>query len=366
MSQAKQTQIIYITIWVMFNLFSLHSAKAFVVPDIIYFGGIELRLNDNIKRAIEKEANRLLSNQTQWNETVSKSKILLPIIDSILSYQDDEFPADFKYLAILLSNFNNINQGIWQIDDDRAKKMGLFANDCVDERLNIILATKSIKKYLKSFNIYFNNWLYTLASYKEGFDNVVKKMSTLSEKDKVIGIKKINLSESEPQYLISFLAYKLLLEEEFKKNETIHEKAIIYTRGANKTLFQIAKETNVPLPIVEMYNQWLKASRIPLDKEYPVLLIISTQPEQLQNVMTDYPTTSTTDHTSMNISVQSIQMDQQEAYLQHVVQKGENIYTISDHYGVSWQSVQINNALTDNDKLKQGQILKIKVGNGQR
>lgn len=58
--------------------------------------------------------------------------------------------------------------GFWQFKKEAATEVGLRLHDGVDERLNIVSSTRGAARYLKINNAFFDNWLYALLAYNTG------------------------------------------------------------------------------------------------------------------------------------------------------------------------------------------------------
>jgi membrane-bound lytic murein transglycosylase D len=58
--------------------------------------------------------------------------------------------------------------GFWQFKDFTGREVGLRIDNLVDERLNIVSATQGAAKYLSRHNFYFDNWIYSLLAYNTG------------------------------------------------------------------------------------------------------------------------------------------------------------------------------------------------------
>jgi membrane-bound lytic murein transglycosylase D len=59
--------------------------------------------------------------------------------------------------------------GFWQFKRDAALEVGLRIDKNIDERLNIVSSTKGAAKYIKKNNrIYFDNWVHALLAYQQG------------------------------------------------------------------------------------------------------------------------------------------------------------------------------------------------------
>lgn len=58
--------------------------------------------------------------------------------------------------------------GFWQFKKEAATEVGLRLDGGVDERLNIVSSTRGAARYLKKNNAFYDNWLYALLAYNTG------------------------------------------------------------------------------------------------------------------------------------------------------------------------------------------------------
>jgi membrane-bound lytic murein transglycosylase D len=58
--------------------------------------------------------------------------------------------------------------GFWQFKKEAAEEVGLRLDGGVDERMNIVSSTRGAARYLKKHNLFFDNWIYALLAYYAG------------------------------------------------------------------------------------------------------------------------------------------------------------------------------------------------------
>ena len=59
-------------------------------------------------------------------------------------------------------------KGFWQFMRGTGREFGLEINNNVDERFNLVLATKAAAQYLKQAKKEFGNWTLAAAAYNAG------------------------------------------------------------------------------------------------------------------------------------------------------------------------------------------------------
>jgi membrane-bound lytic murein transglycosylase D len=256
-------------IFLFFTCYSLTFGQGPRVPNQIEFADLKLRLHDHVRKEIQKEVDALHRSEKYFNIKLDRVNLYFPIIERIL--QEENVPDDFKYLVIqesaLISDAVSTSNavGFWQFKIPSAKEVGLRVDRNVDERLNITASTHGAAKYLKRNNFYFNNWLYALLAYNMG----VGGANTLVN-DKYFGAKKMDLNRKTHWYLIKFLAHKIAFESDIHKgdNKRLYE----YNDGSGKSLKQIAGTLGVDYEELINYNKWLKRGKVPEDKIYAVII----------------------------------------------------------------------------------------------
>lgn len=259
----------------------LHSAVAAggpVVPGKIEFADMRLDLHPHVQREIQEEVDALHRSQKYFNIMLERVNLYFPIIERI--FKEENVPDDFKYLVIqesaLISDAVSTSNavGFWQFKIPSAQEVGLRVDRSVDERLNISAATRGAAKYLKRNNFYFNNWVYALLSYNMG----VGGANSLVNK-KYFGAKQMDLNRKTHWYLIKFLAHKIAFEEFLDERNA--KRLYEYTDGGGMTLSQIAGTLGVDYEELKNYNKWLRRGKVPEDKLYAVIVPgLATAPVQ--------------------------------------------------------------------------------------
>src|SRR5688572_8434543 len=121
------------------------------VPHKMHFGGMTLNIHADARAEIQKDVDRLHSSPRYFNLMVERAKTYFPIIER--TFKEERVPDDLKYLALqesaLISNAVSTSNavGYWQFKAETAKEMGLLVNNRVDERMNIVAASRGAAKY---------------------------------------------------------------------------------------------------------------------------------------------------------------------------------------------------------------------------
>lgn len=241
------------------------------VPSEIRFANMQLELSDDARKKIQTDVDALVRYEKYFNAKVERVDAYFPLIEEVL--REEQVPEDIKYLVIqesalvgdAVSSSNAI--GYWQFKQAAAEEVGLAINNAVDERMNIIAATRGAARYFKSNNAYFDNWLYALMAYYEGPGGALKKVD-----EKQYGARKMRLKGNTHWYVLKYLSHKIAFEQAVGQNPTPPVQLITDTHGAGKTLADIAQEFDIKVADLEPYNRWLRQKRVPEDKTYHVIV----------------------------------------------------------------------------------------------
>ncbi len=239
------------------------------VPHKMSFAGMTLTIRDDAKREIQKDVDALTQSPRYFEVKVERAKTYFPIIEKI--FEEERVPDDFKYLALqesaLVSDAVSVSNavGFWQFKDFTALEMGMRIDNQVDERMNLISATRGAAKYLKKNNFQFNNWIYALQSYQMGAGGVSRSVGDLQN-----GARHMEITSDTYWYVKKFLAHKVAFENALSGEAKL--KVIPYPTQSGKSLQEIASEFSTEEATLKEYNKWLKGESIPKDKPYTVLI----------------------------------------------------------------------------------------------
>ncbi len=255
----------------LFTFAGLQAQHKVEVPSRIHFADIRLDLTPEARKKIQTDVDALLRHEKYFTAKVNKVDSYLPLIEQVL--REENVPDDIKYLVIqesalvgdAVSSSNAV--GYWQFKAPTGREVGLTINNEVDERMNIITATRGAARYFKNNNTYFDNWLYALLAYYAGPGGALK----IADK-KYYSKREMRLDGNTHWYVIKFLAHKIAFEQAVGKNPRPEMLLFTYTEGNGKTLAQVAREFDLQETDLEPYNKWVRRNRIPDDKRYYVII----------------------------------------------------------------------------------------------
>lgn len=251
-----------------------------VVPNEVKFANVTFQLNDVTKYLVLSEMKDILSNRQVLLNKLEKATLFFPIVEPILREQG--VPDDFKFLV----NYDKYQSSIerngiieagvfWCLDRQKAEEVDLLINTQVDERKHLIVSTRGAALCLKRNNILYNNWgatLYSLIAHKK----IINQLEVNRKWANTSGNENQYIALDSPAYiaLLQFLAYKLVIEQEFPAFKPQVSKIVYeYPYSKGKSLNRISAELKVDLAVLNEYNPWLLAKNVP-DTDCQVLVII--------------------------------------------------------------------------------------------
>lgn len=375
------------------------------VPHKMHFADITLTIRDDARREIQKDVDAMTKYPRYFGVKVERAKTYFPIIEKI--FEEERLPEDFKYLALqesaLISDAVSVSNavGFWQFKDFTAMEMGMRVDNEIDERKNIYSSTRGAARYLKKNNYLFNNWLLALQSYQMGGGGVQRSMG-----DEYNGARHMEITADTYWYVKKFLAHKIAYEGLIKGEPQV--KVVQFQTQSLKTLPQLATELSIDEATLKEYNKWVLADKIPADKSYSVIVPsgqltkefntlvlastkgsqaepIATKPKlekkQINGVMAIKAVAGETtmalatrgnvslseflkyneiavDHEPLAGSFYFLQKKKTKSdQLNHTVQPDENLWAISQEYGVQLKRLKKLNRISDSNSLRPGAVV---------
>lgn len=239
------------------------------VPHKMTFAGISLTIQDDVRAEIQKDVDALTKSPKYFEIKAERAKSYFPIIEKI--FREENIPDEMKYLVLqesalipdAVSTSNAV--GFWQFKAETARDFGLVVNGVVDDRMNIVHATRGAARYFKKSNTYFNNWLLVIQSYQMGIGGTQR-----SDGEKLSGLRHMDINASTYWYVKKFLAHLIA----FRDLKIENPRTVLSTLTLNKetTLELLASRSGVPLQQVQDFNKWAKTGLVPGDREYAVII----------------------------------------------------------------------------------------------
>lgn len=270
----------------MRSIFALFFAVQFTVaaqtpqvPHKMKFADMTLTIRDDARREIQKDVDALTASPRHHNIKVERAKTYFPIIEKI--FKEENVPDDFKYLVLqesaLIPDAVSVSKavGFWQFKDFTALEMGLRVDKEIDERMNIVSSSRAAARYIKKNNVYFNNWIYALQAYQMGAGAVLR-----SEKDSKSGEKNLEITSKTYWYVKKYLAHKVAFEDVVRGEGQV--RVLSYQNQNKKTLTDLAKEVSVDEAELMAYNKWARSGTIPDDRVYAVIIPVKGNPADIK------------------------------------------------------------------------------------
>jgi membrane-bound lytic murein transglycosylase D len=241
-------------------------------PKKIEFANILIELDPVARKNVNAEIRNLLTPQNRFlDQKLERMQWYFPIIERIL--EEENVPEDFKYIAVLESSLlpeavsSSNAVGFWQFKDITANEMGLKIDNNQDDRKNIHLSTRAAVLYIKRNNLVYKNWVSSVLTYLEGATGALSKIP-----EEWTFASEIKFDENTHPYLIKALAHRIAFEHRLDRIKDSPRK-FIELPAKDKTLADISSELLVDITELKKYNAWLLGSKIPIDKEYKVLIL---------------------------------------------------------------------------------------------
>jgi membrane-bound lytic murein transglycosylase D len=281
----RSSLILYILLFLSFGL------EAQELPRSIFIGTVNVRLEGESRVIIQNEIDNLSSNRKYLDATLEKMAIYFPAIERILA--EEGIPDDFKYLCVQESGLNpeavstSNAVGYWQFKRETAQEVGIRVDNVVDERKNIIGATRGAAIYMSRNQQILKNWVSTLLAYRLGL-GAVRRMTSIdwAYKNEII------VNSSTDWYVLRFIAYKHFLEREYKRFQPSANKSLYEYTTRGKNLNEIADELGVSMNEIRKDNVWLQSTSVPYDKDYVVCAILgSDKVNQMKTASSEKPIT---------------------------------------------------------------------------
>ncbi len=218
-------------------------------------------------------------NELKYNTQKNKSTTLLlkdamiwlPVIDKILVQY--KIPSDFKYVAMIESNFKNVVSskdavGFWQLKENTARELGLEINDEVDQRLDPIKSTHAACKFFKQAYKEFDSWTVSAAAYNRGIAGIQKAFAKQEKTDYY----DLSLNAETSKYLYKILAAKDLVEHPSKYGLKLYrwQKEPVRTIKVTSDISDLqlfAKNQGTSYYVLQLYNPWILSNTLTIKKD---------------------------------------------------------------------------------------------------
>ena len=210
---------------------------------------------------------------TYWHSAtilaIKRAARWFPVIEPIL--KQNNIPDDFKYLAVVESNLENVVSpagatGYWQFIKSAAKQYGLEVTDDVDERYDVIKSTEAACKYLNTAYGMFGNWTMSASSYNAGMSGIDK----WSGLQKTTNYWNLVLGSETSRYVSRIIAMKLIMENPSAYGYDLKEEDLykplkykeVELTSSVTDFAEYASTLGVNYKTLKLYNPWLRDTKL--------------------------------------------------------------------------------------------------------
>ncbi|MEI7595932.1 MAG: lytic transglycosylase domain-containing protein [Bacteroidota bacterium] len=261
-----------------------NSNKTFAVPipDTMSFCGEPVPLlRFDVRESLDYEMLKNVYWHSNTYLSLKRANRWFPIIEPIL--KKNNIPDDFKYLAIIESNFANVvspvgASGYWQFMKNTGLEYDMEINDEVDDRYNVEKATEAACKYLNDAHSRLKNWTLVAASYNMGVAGLAKRI----EQQGVFLYYDLYLNSETARYVYRILSTKLIMENPTKYGYYLRLKdrypqiptQKISVDSSINNLVKFAIDNKVNYKLLKYFNPWLRDTKLtnPKRKVYQIEL----------------------------------------------------------------------------------------------
>lgn len=277
-------------------------------------------------------------------------------------FKEYKIPEELVYLPHVESSFNyNAYSkvgaaGIWQFMRSTARLYKLKVNYVVDERRDVIKATKAAARLLRDNYKILNSWPLALTAYNHGarsMQRAVKRLGT-TEIHKIIdqyGGRRFGFASKN--FYATFMATVLISRDPDKyfKEFTLPRpfKYSVLELKRPFTVKQMAKALGISTRVIGKYNPSIRKSALRSPLALP------------KNFKLHIPGQSSADLKQLQAKVDNLKSMKKDFDLErlHIISRGENLFDIANAYHVKLNDLIAFNEISNPSRIYAGMKLKI-------
>lgn len=241
------------------------------IPDKVEFAGTIIPLDRyDMRERFDREQIAFTYAYASTIVTIKRANLYFPMIEAIL--KENGIPDDFKYLALVESNFNTRAfssakaAGFWQFMPETAKQYGLEISNGIDERYHIEKSTMAACRYLKDAYDRFGDWATVAASYNAGMERI----STEQSMQQVGSFFDMLIFDETSRYIFRILAIKEILKNPQKYGFYIKREHLYPSIGCSEVTVngpvedwaEFARGFGITYAQLKDFNVWIRGNKL--------------------------------------------------------------------------------------------------------
>ena len=329
---------------------------------------IPMTYNETVRKCIDLYAGPRRNN---LRYIMGMANFYFPMIEQILDANG--LPLELKFLPVVESALRPAAQsrvgasGLWQFMLPTGKIYGLEINSLIDERLDPEKATEAACRYFKDMYNRYEDWHLAIAAYNcgpGGVDRAIRRAGGVQNFWKIFQYLPRETRSFVPLFIAAAYIMTYHCEHNIcpvSANFSVATDTIMVEQALH--FDQIAEILQIDKEAIRFYNPQYKREIIPGNLRPSVLRL---------------PVEYTFSYIDKEDSVHEHRMDELLAHctpvdvndlksrqeqISHTVKTGENVYTISNLYGVTAQNLRKWNGL-GGSRVTPGRKLRVYVDNG--
>lgn len=286
---------------------------------------------------------------------LERSSRYLPRMKEI--FKKSGLPEDLVFLALIESGFNLRAKsrakavGPWQFMKATGKRYGLQIDSWIDERRDPIRSTQAAAAYLKDLYLMFESWYLAASAYNAGEYKILRAIEELKTNN-YWRISETNMIRRETKdYIPKLISAAIIAKNPHKygfKDLTYQEPLEFETVEVSKpvVLKELARVIDCSKDeILDLNPAFIKGITPPTKESFYVRVPVGTKVLVEKQLASNSPLTSPTvvetspEPKKRSLASVSTQTVDPKQFILHVVRKGESLWSISEKYNVTVQSI---------------------------
>ncbi len=259
------------------------------IPDRARILDTDITITPAGKAKIMEKYESLTRSDKYFNDHLNRCLAYFPVIER--EFLAAAVPPDFKYLSLQESTLDGTAVsssqavGYWQFKAATAQEYQLRIDQAVDERKNVISASRAAAQYFNKSHHYLNNWFYALLSYNLGLTGAKNYISQNNLSNNIV------IDGNTHQYITHFLAHYFAFHDAYEARRNATPVYLLeYAGGIQNNLTEIAQfvlgpqaqdpnRLNSYVSELREYNPWLLADRVPQNQAYCYSVVLPVPPQ---------------------------------------------------------------------------------------
>jgi len=327
---------------------------------------IPLEINERVMKWIRYFT---IQDRDRFERFLRRGSVYKNLVESTL--KECGVPRELYYLAMIESGYAIHARsraravGVWQFMRGTGLRYGLKQNRDVDERKDVIRATRAAARYLKNLHTAFQSWYLAIASYNAGEGRILGAIMRGGTRDFWELVEKKSLPPETRNYVPKFLAGVIIGQHPEKYGFTDIDaqpfpevQAVSVAGGIS--LSNIATHSGVSLALLRRLNPHLSHSRTPRAYRHYDVWIPKDTSQSLDQIQLALAKLRPARHAPRR-TLASHASNGRVRRVYHRVARGENLTMIARRYHLSVSALKKINGLRGN-RLVAGKRLVVSQG----